>query len=125
MFHHIQLSVRDFTKSLRFYTAALRPLGIVAQSVDETGRSAGFGPPGKVLLWIGVGSPSKGPVHLAFEAPSSRAVGEFHVAATAAGGVDHGQPGPRPDYGPDYYAAFVIDPDGNNLEAVVASAPAQ
>lgn len=118
MFHHVQISVRDFAKSLRFYTDALRPLGYQPHSVDEAGKSAGFGPASGARLWIGVGTPSNGPVHVAFEAPSPKAVAEFHAAALAAGGKDHGKPGPRPDYGEKYYAAFVIDPDGNNIEAV-------
>ncbi len=119
MFHHVQISVRDFAKSLRFYTDALRPLGYKAHSVDEAGKSAGFGPAGGPTLWIGVGTPSKGPVHIAFQAPTQKAVGEFYTAALAAGGKDHGKPGPRPDYGEKYYAAFVTDPDGNNIEAVL------
>jgi catechol 2,3-dioxygenase-like lactoylglutathione lyase family enzyme len=120
MFHHVQISVSDFARSLKFWRAALEPLGFVAQSVDEAGRSAGFGPAGAPRLWIGVGTPSKGPVHLAFEATDAAAVRAFHAAALAAGGTDHGAPGPRPDYSPTYWAAFVLDPDGNNVEAVVA-----
>ena len=120
MFHHVQISVSDFARSLQFWRAALEPLGYVAQSVDEAGKSAGFGPKGAPRLWIGVGTPSKGPVHLAFEAKDAAAVTKFHAAALAAGGEDHGAPGPRPDYGSTYWAAFVIDPDGNNVEAVVA-----
>jgi catechol 2,3-dioxygenase-like lactoylglutathione lyase family enzyme len=119
MFHHVQISVSDFAASLRFWRAALEPLGYVAQNVDETGKSAGFGPPGTVKLWIGVGTPSKGPVHLALEAKDANAVKKFHAVAIAAGGRDHGAPGPRADYGPTYFAAFVLDPDGNNVEAVV------
>jgi catechol 2,3-dioxygenase-like lactoylglutathione lyase family enzyme len=119
MFHHVQLSVSDFPAALRFWRAALEPLGFVAQHVDEAGKSAGFGPPGAPKLWIGVGTPSKGPVHLALEAKDVAAVKGFHAAALAAGGRDHGAPGPRPDYGPKYWAAFVLDPDGNNVEAVV------
>jgi catechol 2,3-dioxygenase-like lactoylglutathione lyase family enzyme len=119
MFHHVQISVADFPRSLRFWRAALEPLGFVAQHVDEAGQSAGFGPPGAVKLWIGVGSRPKGPVHLAFEAKDAAAVQQFHAAALAAGGRDHGAPGPRPDYGATYWAAFVLDPDGNNIEAVV------
>jgi catechol 2,3-dioxygenase-like lactoylglutathione lyase family enzyme len=119
MIHHVQLSVRDFAKSLRFYTEALRPLGCVPQHVDESARSAGFGPPGGARFWIGVETASKGPVHIAFEAPDSKAVAAFHAAALGAGGKDNGLPGPRPDYGPAYHAAFVLDPDGNNVEAVV------
>jgi catechol 2,3-dioxygenase-like lactoylglutathione lyase family enzyme len=120
MIHHIQISVRDFSRSLRFYTEALRPLGYTAQSVDESAKSAGFGPPGAPKLWIGVGTPSKGPVHLAFEAKDAKAVAQFHASAVAAGGEDNGLPGPRQDYGPKYHAAFVLDPDGNNVEAVIA-----
>jgi catechol 2,3-dioxygenase-like lactoylglutathione lyase family enzyme len=120
MFHHVQLSVRDFTKSLRFYSAALRPLGYVPQSVDEAARSAGFGPAGAPKFWIGVGTPSHGPVHIAFEARDDKAIAEFHAAAVASGGKDNGPPGPRPDYGATYRAAFVLDPDGNNVEAVMA-----
>src|SRR4051812_17171452 len=116
MFHHVQIAVSDFAASLRFWKAALEPLGLVAQHVDEAAKSAGFGPPGAPKLWIGVGSPSKGPVHLALEAKDASAVKQFHAAALAAGGRDHGAPGPRPDYGPTYWAAFVIDPDGNNVE---------
>jgi catechol 2,3-dioxygenase-like lactoylglutathione lyase family enzyme len=119
MFHHVQISVADFASSLRFYRAALEPLGYVAQHVDEAGRSAGFGPQGTVKLWVGAGTPSKGPVHLAFEARDQAAVARFHAAGVAAGGRDHGAPGPRPDYGAHYHAAFLLDPDGNNVEAVV------
>jgi catechol 2,3-dioxygenase-like lactoylglutathione lyase family enzyme len=119
MIHHVQISVRDFAKSLRFYADALRPLGCTPQHVDESAKSAGFGPPGAPKFWIGVGTPSKGPVHIAFEAPDPNAVAAFHVAALGAGGKDNGKPGPRPDYGPHYHAAFVLDPDGNNVEAVV------
>ncbi len=121
MIHHVQISVRDFSRSLRFYSDALRPLGYTAQSVDEGARSAGFGPPGAPKLWIGVGTPSHGPVHIAFDAPSPKAIADFHAAGVAAGGKDNGKPGPRPDYGPTYHAAFVTDPDGNNVEAVLVS----
>lgn len=120
MFHHVQLSVADFARSLAFYTAALEPLGYVAQHVDTDGKSAGFGPKGHVQLWIGTGTRSHGPVHLAFTAKDPKAVKAFHAAALAHHGKDHGAPGPRPDYSASYYAAFVLDPDGNNLEAVVA-----
>jgi catechol 2,3-dioxygenase-like lactoylglutathione lyase family enzyme len=120
MFHHVQIAVSDFARSLRFWRAALEPLGMVAQHVDESGQSAGFGPPGAPRLWISVGTPSRGPVHLAFEARDPEAVRSFHAAALAAGGRDNGAPGPRPEYSEKYWAAFVLDPDGNNVEAVVA-----
>ena len=123
MIHHVQISVSDFARSLRFWRAALEPLGFVAQHVDEAGKSAGFGPPGAPKLWVSVGTPAsgaRGPVHIAFEAKNEGAVRAFHAAALAAGGRDNGAPGPRPDYGASYWAAFVIDPDGNNVEAVVA-----
>ena len=118
MFHHVQISVSDFPRALRFWKSALEPLGYVAQYVDEAAKSAGFGPPGTPRLWIGAG-PSKGVVHLALEAKNEEAVKRFYAAALASGAKDNGPPGPRPDYGPKYWAAFVIDPDGNNIEAVV------
>lgn len=120
MFHHIQISVRDFAKTLRFYTEALRPLGFTAQHVDEAANSAGFGPPGAPAFWIGINTRSNGPVHLAFRAPDAPAIAAFHRAAVAAGGTSHGEPGPRADYGASYHAAFVLDPDGNNVEAVIS-----
>jgi len=119
MFHHVQISVKDFSKTLRFYTAALAPLGYVPQHVDEAGKSAGFGPPGAAAFWIGVGTPSNGPVHIAFRAADADAVAAFHRAAVKAGGKDNGAPGPRPDYSDKYHAAFALDPDGNNVEAVI------
>ena len=119
MFHHIQIAVSDFARSIKFWRAALAPLGFVAE-IDEANRSASFGPPGAPKFYVGTGTPSKGPVHLAFEAKDADAVRTFHAAALAAGGRDNGAPGPRPDYSPTYWAAFVVDPDGNNVEAVVA-----
>jgi catechol 2,3-dioxygenase-like lactoylglutathione lyase family enzyme len=117
MFDHISLQVADFAKTLRFYTAALKPLGYIPQYVDEKGKSAGFGPEGDVHLWIAEGkAPAK--LHLALTARSRKAVADFYAGAIGAGGKDNGKPGLRPDYGATYYAAFVLDPDGNNLEAV-------
>ena len=117
MFDHVSLAVRDFWKSLAFYRAALAPLGYEVQAVDEAGKSAGFGTRTKTALWISEGSPSH--AHLAFESPNRARVAEFHAAALRHGGTDNGGPDLRPDYAKDYYAAFVIDPDGNNVEAVV------
>jgi len=121
MFDHVSLTVADFSKSLAFYTRALAPLGFEAQHVDEAGKSAGFGPKGEVRLWIGVGA-ARSRAHLAFVAKTREAVARFHEAALASGGKDNGKPGPRPDYGDRYYAAFAIDPDGNNVEAVTHAA---
>src|SRR5690348_13514370 len=117
MFDHVGLRVKHFGKSLAFYGRALEPLGFVAQGIDEKARSAGFGKEGEPRLWLGTGdAPSS--VHVAFVAPSKKAVDQFHEAALGAGGKDNGKPGLRPDYGEHYYAAFVLDPDGNNVEAV-------
>jgi len=117
MFDHVSLKVSHFSKSLAFYRAALAPLGLEAQQVDEAGRSAGFGPQGSVGLWLAEGH-GGGKVHLAFKAADRAAVARFFEGAREAGGQDNGKPGLRPDYSATYYAAFVLDPDGNNVEAV-------
>lgn len=121
MFDHVSIKVRDFSRSLAFYRAALAPLGYEAQQVDEQGKGAGFGPPGAPALWIAEGAPA-GQAHLAFKAPGREAVKQFHGNALEHKGKDNGKPGPRPDYGKTYYAAFVLDPDGNNVEAVTHAA---
>jgi catechol 2,3-dioxygenase-like lactoylglutathione lyase family enzyme len=115
---HIGLRVRDFGKSLAFYKKAFAPLGWVAQGVDEAAGSAGFGAPGAPVLWLSRGA-GGGAIHIAFAARDRNAVHAFHSAACAAGGKDNGAPGLRADYGPGYFAAFALDPDGNNVEAVV------
>ncbi|HVK75334.1 MAG TPA: VOC family protein [Kofleriaceae bacterium] len=115
MYDHIGIKVKDLEASVRFYTAALAPLGYVLCSSDASG--AGFGPPGAPALWLSRGGGGQG-VHVAFRATDHAAVDRFHRAGVEAGGRDHGRPGPRPDYGPTYYAAFLLDPDGNNVEAV-------
>jgi catechol 2,3-dioxygenase-like lactoylglutathione lyase family enzyme len=117
VFDHISLKVRDFRKSLTFYRAVLAPLGFEAQHVDEQGKSAGFGPKGSVGLWIAEGAPQSS-VHVAFASANRNAVARFHAAGIEAGGEDNGPPGLRLDYAKDYYAAFLLDPDGNNVEAV-------
>lgn len=117
MFDHISLKVRDFRKSLAFYRAALAPLGFEAQYVDDQGKSAGFGPKGSVGLWIAEGAP-RAPLHVAFASTTRSAVARFHQAGLEAGGKDNGAPGVRLDYAKDYYAAFLFDPDDNNVEAV-------
>jgi len=114
MFDHIGLHVTNLDASVRFYTALLAPLGHVA---DESG--AGFGPPDAPALWLYAdGKPQAPGVHVAFRAKSKQAVDRFHAAGVRAGGRDNGAPGLRPDYSPTYYAAFLLDPDGNNVEAV-------
>ena len=117
MFDHISLKVRNFDKSLKFYRAALAPLGYEAKSLDEQGKSVGFGPKGEVALWIGEGAPQSS-AHLAFKSPSRSGVSQFFEAGLKSGGKDNGKPGLRPDYAKDYYAAYLLDPDGNNVEAV-------
>ncbi len=121
MFDHVSLQVRDFRKSLAFYRAALAPLGFELRDIDESGKTAGFGTSSRTSLWIAEGR-STSSVHLAFESPSRARVAEFHAAALRAGGKDNGGPDTRVDYAKDYFAAFVLDPDGNNVEAVTHEA---
>ena len=117
MYDHIGIRVGNLDAAVRFYTAALAPLGFVLCSKDANG--AGFGPKGEPALWLHL---HKGPnnigAHIAFHAPDQAAIGKFHAEGLKAGGRDNGAAGPRTDYSPTYYAAFLIDPDGNNVEAV-------
>jgi catechol 2,3-dioxygenase-like lactoylglutathione lyase family enzyme len=120
MFDHISLGVRDLQRSRGFYDSAFKPLGLTALSISDD--SLGYGGQ-TVALWL---SPSASPppadprsgLHFCFKAPSRAAVDEFHRAGLAAGGRDNGAPGLRADYGPTYYAAYVVDPDGYRLEAL-------
>ncbi len=121
MFDHLGMKVSDVAASARFFTAALEPLGLVPGPADA--MSASFGPPGEPALWLGRGTAREG-VHIAFVSPTRAAVEAFHARGLAAGGRDNGPPGLRPDYGPTYFAAFLIDPDGNNVEAVCHAEPA-
>jgi catechol 2,3-dioxygenase-like lactoylglutathione lyase family enzyme len=118
MFDHVSIYVSDLPRSIRFYRAALAPLGLelVSGSADE--GFAGFGKPGAPQLWLSPGAATRG-AHLAFVAAQRDAVNRFHAAALETGGTDNGAPGLRDSYGPGYYAAFVHDPDGTNIEAVV------
>jgi len=117
MYDHIGLKVKDIRAAVRFYEAALAPLGYVVCSRDDSG--AGLGPPGAPALWLYAATHATGPgVHVAFSAPARAAVDRFYSAGLASGGRDHGGPGLRADYSPTYYAAFLLDPDGNNVEAV-------
>jgi catechol 2,3-dioxygenase-like lactoylglutathione lyase family enzyme len=115
MFDHVGLRVKDLAASVRLYRAMLEPLGYVLCSEDEGG--AGFGPAGSPSLWL-VADPKGGGAHVALTARDRSAVAAFHGAAVVAGARDRGAPGLRDDYGPRYYAAFVLDLDGNNVEAV-------
>ena len=127
MLSHLSLGVSDLERSRAFYDAVLAPLGAVR--VWDHGRGSGYGPPdGNDKLAIfergdGTTQLSAGPgFHLAFFAPDQAAVAAFHAAAIAHRGADEGAPGPRPQYGPTYYAAFVRDPDGHKLEVKVQQA---
>ncbi len=116
MFDHIGFGVRDFPASGAFYSAALAPLGCRELWQNEEHLVAAFGARAP-QLWIHAGDPGA-PLHIAFVAPDRAAVEAFHAAGLQAGGRDNGAPGLR-DYAPGYFAAYVYDPDGNNVEAVV------
>jgi catechol 2,3-dioxygenase-like lactoylglutathione lyase family enzyme len=116
MIDHIGIAVRDFARSKEFYVAALAPLGYVV--IMDFGHAAGLGEGGKPDFWISAGGEVDKPMHIALHARDRKAVDAFYQAALAAGGKDNGAPGLRAHYHPSYYGAFVIDPDGNNLEAV-------
>jgi catechol 2,3-dioxygenase-like lactoylglutathione lyase family enzyme len=121
MLHHISLGVVDLKRSASFYDAVLAVLGYVQVWADDT--AVGFGLPGgddELAIKLRAGTYSPGPgFHLAFAAPSREAVTAFHHAALRYGGQEKGAPGLRPHYGPNYFAAFVVDPDGYHIEAVI------
>jgi catechol 2,3-dioxygenase-like lactoylglutathione lyase family enzyme len=117
---HVAISTADYKTSLAFYEAALAPLGVKTHMKFEgdDGNVAGLGSD-QPFLWIGDGGKlSGGRIHLAFSAATRAQVDAFYDAAIAAGGKDNGPPGLRPNYHPTYYAAYVFDPDGHNIEAV-------
>ncbi len=123
MLDHTGIPVTDFKRSKAFYERALSPLSIAVVmevTAEEAGGSAhaGFGTDGKPFFWIGDDPRPAGPVHIAFAAKSRAEVDAFHRAALDAGGKDNGAPGLRPHYHSNYYGAFILDPDGNNIEAV-------
>jgi catechol 2,3-dioxygenase-like lactoylglutathione lyase family enzyme len=118
MFDHVGLNVRDYAASRAFYERALEPLGYgVVMAFDEW-KGAGFGKDGKPSFWVMQREPYGTGTHVAFASDDRATVDAFHEAAVAAGGTDNGAPGVREQYHPTYYGAFVLDPDGNNVEAV-------
>lgn len=121
VFDHVKLLVSDPAASRHLYEAALAPLGLRVVAAWDDG-SFGFGVEDDDAFWLAPGSPTRG-AHVAIAAPDRDAVDAFHAAALAAGASDNGAPGLRPRYHPDYYAAFVIDLDGHNLEAVFHGRP--
>ncbi|MDR2172966.1 MAG: VOC family protein [Burkholderiales bacterium] len=117
MIDHISLTVGDFARSKAFYEAALGAIGYCVLR-EFGGDVVGFGVPPKPDFWIRAGQSNTPPVHVAFGVDSREQVEAFYTAAMAAGGRDNGKPGLRSHYHPDYYGAFVLDPEGHNIEAV-------
>jgi catechol 2,3-dioxygenase-like lactoylglutathione lyase family enzyme len=123
MLDHVSIGVRDIAKTKAFYDAALKPLGYSCLSSGET--SLGYGGDA-AQFWANlsespVPADPKSGLHFCFAAPTRKSVAAFHKAALAAGGRENGKPGLRDDYGPNYFAAFVIDPDGYRIEAYCSS----
>jgi catechol 2,3-dioxygenase-like lactoylglutathione lyase family enzyme len=118
MLDHAGFAVRDYRTSKAFYEKTLAPLGITLM-MEPGGEAAGFGRQGRPFFWIEAqGQPVRGRLHVAFRADDRASVERFHAAALQAGATDNGAPGTRELYHPDYYGAYVLDPDGNNIEAV-------
>ena len=122
MIDHITFGVSDFARSTAFYDRAFAPLGIKRLFTvphEHTGGvdSTGYGDV-RPWFWIAADDATRGKLHVALEADSREVVDAFYAAGIAAGGKDNGPPGPRPHYHPDYYGAFVLDPDGHNVELV-------
>lgn len=115
MFDHVGLRVKDLDASARLYAAVLAPLGHVPGARDDS--YAGFGPEGRPALWLHRDKAAAG-AHIALRAADRAAVDRFHAEGLKAGAKSNGKPGLRADYGPTYYAAFLVDFDGNNIEAV-------
>jgi catechol 2,3-dioxygenase-like lactoylglutathione lyase family enzyme len=122
MIDHIGISVSNFVASKAFYTQALAPIGYqllmeLPAAITGSRDVGGFGEPPKPDFWISSGTPNVPPVHIAFRVNNRSLVDAFYQAALAAGGRDNGPPGLRAHYHPNYYGAFVLDPDGHNIEA--------
>lgn len=123
MIDHTGIIASNFEKSKVFYVDALAAIGyqlLAELPASITGHSdvAGYGEPPKSDFWVSKGTPNNPPVHIAFRVVTRAQVEAFYKAAIAAGGRDNGAPGLRPHYHPNYYSAFVLDPDGHNIEAV-------
>jgi catechol 2,3-dioxygenase-like lactoylglutathione lyase family enzyme len=123
MIDHTGVSVSDPVRSRQFYEKALAPLGyrvLIEVPPEFTGGAAvwGMGVPPQADFWVNQGTPQQPHIHIAFRAETRAVVDAFHAAALAAGGRDNGPPGPRPHYHKNYYGAFVLDPDGHNIEVV-------
>jgi catechol 2,3-dioxygenase-like lactoylglutathione lyase family enzyme len=123
MIDHLSVVVSDYARSKAFYLQALAPTGhsrLIELPATHSGQkeSAGFCHTDGSDFWIGQGDAIRPPIHIAFRVSSRAAVDAFYEAAIAAGGKDNGAPGLRPHYHPDYYGAYVLDPDGHNIEAV-------
>jgi catechol 2,3-dioxygenase-like lactoylglutathione lyase family enzyme len=117
MLDHLGFTISDYERSKAFYEQALAPLGITLL-LEWPGQAAGFGQDGKPFFFLETRPPVVTGVHVAFAAADRDTVDAFHAAALAAGGTDNGAPGVREIYHPDYYGGYVLDPDGNNVEAV-------
>lgn len=124
MIDHMGISVSDYAKSKAFYDAVMPTIGaarcmeVTAEETGGTYEGAGYGVGGKPSFWIGIGGALQGRLHVAFAAPDRASVDAFYGAAMKAGATDNGPPGIRAHYHPNYYGAFVLDPDGHNVEAV-------
>jgi catechol 2,3-dioxygenase-like lactoylglutathione lyase family enzyme len=123
MIDHTGVKVSDIERAKAFYRVALEPIGYrllleFPAAVTGSDDVAGFGAPPKADFWIAQGIPNQPPVHVAFRVGERALVDAFYAAALAAGGRDNGAPGARPHYHADYYGAFVLDPDGHNIEVV-------
>lgn len=128
MIDHTGVAVSDFGVSKQFYLRALAPIGYTLlaefpKAVTGSADVAGFGVAPKPDFWVASGTPNVPPLHVAFRVDSRAQVDAFHKAGLAAGGRDNGAPGVRAHYHPNYYGAFVLDPDGHNIEAVCHDPP--
>ncbi|MGI8740123.1 MAG: VOC family protein [Gammaproteobacteria bacterium] len=127
MLDHVGIAVADTGQSKAFYDAALAPIGITmiaevrGNVTDSGGTACGYGKDEKPFFWFGDNEQVGEGFHVAFAVETRALVDAFYKAAIAAGGTDNGGPGLRPHYHPDYYGAFVLDPDGHNVEAVCHS----